>query len=98
MDSKNVAITVLTISAVMLFCTLLIVGRPMPQPQNITWADSVDRGGDYVLATGSFSDANEALYVLDGVLDRLDVYQYDRNERNIVRYDGIDLVDIFSRR
>lgn len=98
MDSKNIAIAVLTIIAVMLSCTLLLVRSPQPARQSVAWADTVDRGGDYVLATGSFSDSDEALYVLDGALDTLDVYHYDQNRRDLVRYHGINLQDFFGRR
>ena len=66
MDSKNMIIAVLSITAVALFCTLVLMHN---STGSIAWADTVDRGGDYVLVTGAFSENNEALYAIDGAND-----------------------------
>ena len=99
MDSKNIIIAVLSVTAVVLLCTLVLVHSSYRSwGPSVAWADTVDRGGDYVLTTGAFSSSNEALYVLDGLSDRLNVYQYDRNRNRIVLYDGVDLQDYFAAR
>ncbi len=96
MDSKNMIIAVLSVTAVVLLCTLVLVHRAWLQPgASLVWADTVDRGGDYILVTGAFSDNNEALYALDGSNDRLNVYQYDPNRKGIVLYDSVDLNNYF---
>ena len=99
MDSKNMIIAVLSVTAVVLLCTLVLVhGDWRARDASLVWADTVDRGGDYIMATGAFSDTNEALYALDGSNDRLNVYQYDPNERGIVLYDSVDLRNYFVSR
>ena len=95
MDSKNVIIAVLCITAIVFFCTLVLVHT---SENSIAWADTVDRGGDYVLVTGAFSDANEALYVVDGFNDQLYVYQYDQNRNSIRLFDQKDLRTYFTSR
>ena len=97
MDNKNIIIAVLSITAVILFTGLLLVQNlQQGSTSSIAWADTVDRGGDYVLATGAFSDTNEALYALDAANDRLNVYQYDKNRKRMVIYDDLDLRDYFA--
>jgi hypothetical protein len=58
----------------------------------------VDRGGDYVLVTGAFSDNDEALYAIDGLNDQLNVYQYDQNRERILLFDQKDLQTYFATR
>ena len=95
MDSKNMTIAVLSVTAVALFCTLVLM---YSSTGSVAWADTVDRGGDYVLATGAFSDSNEALYAIDGLNDRLNVYQYDQNRNRIVLFDQANLQTYFAAR
>lgn len=93
MDSKNMAIAALSVTAVALLCTLVLVHT---SDRSIAWADTVDRGGDYVLVTGGFSGTDEALYVVDGLNDRLNVYQYDQNRNRILLFDRKDLETYFA--
>ena len=95
MDSKNMTMAVLSVTAVALFCTLVLM---YSSTSSVAWADTVDRGGDYVLATGAFSDSNEALYAIDGLNDLLNVYQYDNNRNRIVLFDQANLQDFFAAR
>ena len=96
MDSKNMIIAVLSVTAVVLLCTVVLLnGSWRSLDTSLVWADTVDRGGDYILVTGAFSDNNEALYALDGSNDRLNVYQYDPNEKGIVLYHSVDLRNYF---
>ena len=97
MDSKNMIIGVLSVTAVVLLCTLVLVHSGWRQPgASLAWADTVDRGGDYILATGAFTDLDEALYALDGSNDKLNVYQYDQNRKGMVLYDSVDLARFFG--
>ena len=95
MDSKNMIIAVLSVTAVALFCTLILMHS---SNNSMAWADTVDRGGDYVLVTGAFSNTDEALYVVDGLNDRLNVYQYDNNRNSILLFDQKDLQTYFAAR
>ena len=95
MDSKNMIIAVLSVTAVALFCTLVLMHS---SNNSMAWADTVDRGGDYVLVTGAFSNTDEALYVVDGLNDRLNVYQYDNNRNSILLFDQKDLQTYFAAR
>ena len=99
MDSKNMIIAVLSVTAVVLLCTLVLVHSAWRGPgSSVAWADTVDRGGDYVLATGAFSNNDEALYALDGSSGRLNVYQYDQNRKGMVLYDSVVLGRFFGTR
>ena len=95
MDSKNMIIAVLSVTAVALFCTLVLM---CSSTGSVAWADTVDRGGDYVLVTGGFSDNDEALYAIDGLNDQLNVYQYDQNRERILLFDQKDLQTYFAAR
>ncbi len=97
MDSKNMIIAVLSVTAVVLLCTLVLVHSAWRQPgASMAWANTVDRGGDYILATGASSGNNEPLYALDGFNDRLNVYQYDPGKKRIILYDSLDLRNYFA--
>ncbi len=99
MDSKNMIIAVLSVTAVVLLCTLVLLhGDWRGRDASLVWADTTDRGGDYILATGAFSGNNEPLYALDGSNDRLNVYQYDPNKKGIVLYHSVDLRNYFAIR
>lgn len=97
MNNKNMTIAVLSVTAVALLCTLALM-HTWSGSTSVAWADTVDRGGDYVLITGAFSNTDEALYVIDGLNDQLNVYQYDQNRNRIVLYDQANLQDYFVGR
>ena len=104
MDSKNMIIAVLSVTAVVLLCTLVLLHSDLTgRDASLAWADSTDRGGDYILATGGLSGnvdmySSEPLYALDASSDKLNVYQYDSKEKRIVLYDSLDLRDYFVSR
>ena len=99
MDSKNMIIAVLSVTAVVLLCTLVLVHNDWTgRDASLVWADTVDRGGDYILVTGAFSGNDEALYALDGSSDKLNVYQYEQKRKGLVLYDSLDLNDYFVSR
>lgn len=99
MDSKNTIIAVLSVTAVVLLCTLALMHSQWQQSRlSLAWADTVDRGGDYILATGAFAEDDEVLYALDGARGRLNAYQYDKNRKRLIRYDGVDLTRYFASR
>ncbi len=96
MDSKNMIIAVLSVTAVVLLCTLVLVHNDWTgRDASLAWADTTDRGGDYILATGSTRTNNQPLYALDASNDKLNVYQYDLKKQRLVLYDSLDLRTYF---
>ena len=80
MDSKNLAIGILSTTAVVLFVGLMLVStRPTP----VSASGQVDRGGDYVVASGSLWQREELLYVIDAQLNRMVTYKFDI-DRNVI--------------
>ncbi len=104
MDSKNMIIAVLSVTAVVLLCTLVLLHSDLTsRDASLAWADTMDRGGDYILATGSLMDGgstsasgtSDPLYALDASNDKLNVYQYDLKQQRLVLYDSLDLRTYF---
>ncbi len=104
MDSKNMIIAVLSVTAVVLLCTLVLLHSDLTgQDTSLAWADTTDRGGDYILATApllssgksTYTGLGNPLYALDASSDKLNVYQYDQKKQRIVLYDSLDLRTYF---
>ena len=96
MDSKNMIIAVLSVTAVVLLCTLVLLhGAWRGRDASLVWANTTDRGGDYILATAALSGNSDPLYALDASNDKLNVYQYDQKQKRLVLYDSLDLRDYF---
>lgn len=92
-DSRNLAIGVLSTTAVILFVGLVLLQtRPTP-----AYASGMaDRGGDYILITGELWDREELLYLIDAREQRLLTYKYDLNRKTIKRTAGQLLENYFS--
>lgn len=79
MDTRNLTIAVLTITAVMLACTLFVVTLVAPTPAYaIGQTAAVD---DYVITTGQFSQSSELVYVIDTAIPKLNVYELEHTRR-----------------
>jgi hypothetical protein len=93
-DKPNLTIGVLSITAVILLAgVLLTVGH-----QNSAMAmGQIDRGGDYILVTGQFSDSTELIYVTDAAAQRMNVYSYEQTNRQFMLWDSIDLKQVFTQ-
>ena len=87
MDTRDFAIGVLTVTAVVLFVGLLLLCQ-VPQAQAIGQTAS---GGDYIVATGQLATSTEIVYVLDAAAGRLLGYAYDVNTKRVEPVDGVDL-------
>lgn len=88
-DNQNLAIGVLTIMAAVLF-----VGTVFSTAGGRSEAmafGQLDRGGDYILLTGQFTENRELLYVTDAAARRLNVYSYETSTRQFVLWDSVDL-------
>jgi len=94
-DNKHLAIGVLSITATILFAAFLIVTIiPAPYASAI---GQTDRGGDYIVVTGQFSNSTEQVYVTDAAANRLHSYSFDWGRRQIILWDNHDLNRAFGK-
>ena len=89
-DSKNLAIGVLSTTAVMLLAAFLIVqSRPVP-----VLADGMSIiQGDYSISVGGITqDSEDLLYIVDSSQKKLNVYRFDlqRKQVNLVQTLSLD--------
>ncbi len=88
-DNRNLTIGILTITA-----TILFVGVVMSTTGGRNEAMAIgqlDRGGDYVMVTGLFTENYELVYVTDAAAQRMNSYGYDTTTRQFTLWDSIDL-------
>lgn len=91
-DSKNIAIGVLSTTAVILLTAVLVVqSRPGP-----AFADGMTiLHGDYSVAVGGLTqDSEDLLYVVDGTQRRLNVYRYDQQRKQVNLAQSLSLDDM----
>lgn len=88
-NRHDMAIGVLTITAVILLVgTVLVFTGSQNQALAI---GQTDRGGDYIVVTGQFTENDEIIYVTDAAAQRMNVYSYDWNRGGLVLWDTHDL-------
>lgn len=94
-DDKNLTIGVLSITAVVLLIGVILtaVGG---QNQALAIGQS-DRGGDYIVVTGQFTQSTELVYVTDAAARRLNLYSYDATRRQLILWDSQDLRRVFGK-
>jgi hypothetical protein len=94
-NRENLAIGVLSITA-----TVLLVGVILAfsggENQALAFSGGNDRGGDYVMATGQFSSSTDLVFLTDAAAGRLNVYGYDRTQRELKLWDSHDLRNTFG--
>ena len=91
MDSKNLAIGVLSITAVILLVGVVIIGsRPVPAVAS----GMTTGGGDYILTIGQLHTNSELLYIIDSGANKLVVYDYKGNTKQIEPLQVIDLAEM----
>jgi hypothetical protein len=88
MDSRNLAIGVLAITAVVLLVGIIVINI---QPPPALAGNISSYGGDYTLTVGRVADDTEVLYVLDNVTQRLVIYVINRNSGVVDMLDGFEL-------
>ena len=92
MNSKNLAIGVLSTTAVVLFVGLVIINA---QTTPVRADGMTTSGGDYVLAVGGVNKPDEEyLYLLDTSAQKLIAYRFDTGKRQIEIVQGIDLTQL----
>lgn len=80
MDSKNLAIGILSTTAVILLVGLLII-QSRPEPAYGFGMNA--QGGDYLVTTGQLDSAQELLYVIDARSGQLLAYRFDMSRQQI---------------
>ncbi|HOB74082.1 MAG TPA: hypothetical protein PKG54_06100 [Phycisphaerae bacterium] len=73
-QSKDFAIGVLSVTAVVLFTALVIMGRMSPQP-----ALALGQGGttgDYVVSTARVDNLTEAVFIVDTLAQEMNMYAF----------------------
>jgi len=89
-DTQNLTIVFLLVTAAVL-AAILVGTYAAPS----AYADSPYKGGDYVIARGSWAETLDIIYVLDIAAKKLNVYVPDvRNNRLDVR-DTVNLEQAF---
>jgi hypothetical protein len=92
MDSKNFAIGVLSTTA-----TILLVGVVLlySRPDDVRADGMTASGGGYVVTVGNLTQGDEELiYVVDASTDKMIVYRFDGNRRQIELVQGVDLAEL----
>ena len=94
MDSRNLAIGVLSTTAVILLVGLIVVhSRPEP-----AYASGVGvQAGDYVMAVARSDNRSELLCVIDAAVNGMNVYGYDFKAGVLAVTDQIDLGALRNR-
>lgn len=93
-DRENLTIGVLSVTATVLFVGAVLV---LATGQNqLMAAGDLDRGGDYVMVTGQYTLNNALVYITDAAANRLNVYSYDRVQRQLRLWDSHDLRRVFG--
>jgi hypothetical protein len=87
-SGKNLAIAVLSITAVILFVGLIIVNVA---PQTAQASNVSSYGGDFTITVGRVTRDQEILYVLDNVTQRLLAYGINRRNGAVIILDKADL-------
>jgi hypothetical protein len=90
-NSKLFAIAALTITAVLMLCTMVVLDR---MPANPAYAGhSPDRQGDYLMVSGQTPVGDEAVYILDIATAKVGIYRADQTKAQgqIVPVGGLSL-------
>ena len=93
MNSKDLAIGVLSTTAVVLFVGMVLVRM---QPQQAYASGMGDRGGDYIVVTGAMWAEEELLYVFNTAQNKMMVYKYDQQSKQIVPLASADMAQVLS--
>lgn len=93
MNSKDLAIGVLSTTAVILFVGLILLNA---QPTTVHASGMLDRGGDYIMLSGELWEQEELLYVIDAGTSRMIAYRYNQTTKQI-EVGGAQELDAFLK-
>ncbi len=88
MNSKDLAIGVLSTTAVIMLVGILIIDHSSAPAHASGMTSS---GGDYILVTGELWEQEELLYVIDTAQNRLLTYKSNKSTGEIERASGEEL-------
>jgi len=80
MNSKDLAIGVLSTTAVILFVGLILLNA---QPVPVYASGMGDRGGDYIMLSGQLWEQEEVIYVIDAGMSRMIGHKYANTKKQI---------------
>lgn len=88
LDSRTFAIGVLSITGCVLFVGFLLLAA---NPRTAHAIGQSDRGGDYIMLTQQLSSSQEGVVVIDAAAQRLHLYGFDFNRKELVLVSRIPL-------
>ena len=91
-DTKNILITMLCISAVMLGAILVLVNASTP-----AYASSPVRGGNYIMVNGAIGGGLDLIYVINVASQQLNVYGVDAGHNSMTLVDTVNLKAEFKK-
>jgi hypothetical protein len=88
-DKKNITIALLCVSAALLVAVLCLVNYS----DNAAYADTMARGGGYIVVTGSVSPGTEMIYIIDVAAQKMNAYGATGNNAggSVALVDQVDL-------
>jgi len=93
-NTQNLTIVLLIVTASIL-STLLLAGFVYNQPACAGTAQS--KGGDYIMAAGSYNQESDFIYVIDIANNKLNIYYANINNNSLVPGGTVDLGKAFAR-
>lgn len=92
MNHKDLAIGVLSVTAVILFSAFIITQHFAPQ-QAMAYGQN-ERAGDFLISTAQLDDTAELLIVVEAALQRMNVYGFNVPAGQIELIQQVDLAAI----
>jgi hypothetical protein len=89
MNSKNMAISVLTVTATVLLVAVVLLSVLTPKPAQAF--AQLDQGAGYTLFTSQVADGTEQLHVINQAAGLMNVYNYDINANRLLSVQQIPL-------
>lgn len=87
-ESQNLAIGVLSITAVILLVGVLVVSAVNDRAMAI---GQTDRGGDYILVTSQFNNNTEFVIVTDAATQQMLIYGWNMGAKQLDVFSSVDL-------
>lgn len=92
MNTKDFAIGILSVVAVILFASLVLLQALAPSPAMAFAQNAVS--GDYLVSTARLSQGTELLVITDAALQRMNVYGFNADLGQIELVERIDLAPL----
>ncbi|MFQ5429653.1 MAG: hypothetical protein ACE5E1_05010 [Phycisphaerae bacterium] len=96
-DNRNLAIVIFSVTAAVLLVGLFLTPGAASRNQALA-IGQIDRGGDYIMVTGQFTENSELVYVIDAAARRLNSYSYETTNRQIILWQSLGLGQLSTPR